>query len=267
MYYELYIDIFFLTNFMMDTLLLLALKNVLKCPVRNGRVFLGGVAGAALTCLIVAVPMPGVFKFLLYHGGISVVMIRGGLNIRSRAGFCRAFCLLYVLAFLMGGILEALRPWIRTGSLFFAAAAGVYYILSGIWQGMVSLRERQKKICQVILSTKQRKYRVCALIDTGNGLQDPVSGDPVSVLDPACAKEMLNEEQDGIQIRYIPYRTVGGDGVMPVFRAEEMVIFLMREEKIQVPAPLIGICEGEISGQEDYQMILHPNLLIRLPAE
>ena len=42
MYYELYIDVFWMTNFMMDSLLLFAVRQMLKCPVGKGRIFMGG---------------------------------------------------------------------------------------------------------------------------------------------------------------------------------------------------------------------------------
>ena len=51
MYYELYIDVFFLVNFMMDAILLEILRKILGCPVSHGRVFLGAGAGAFGTCV------------------------------------------------------------------------------------------------------------------------------------------------------------------------------------------------------------------------
>lgn len=262
MYYELYIDVLFLINFMMDSLLLLAVKKVLKCPVQNVRVFFGGAAGAVLSCVLAVLPLPAVVKIPVYYAGINSMMLRIGLNIKKWREFWRAFVLLYAAAFLMGGMMQILRPWIRTGSLFFAAAVPVYYLLCFLWKFLIRLKRQQKQICDVVLYVGIEKYRVNALMDTGNGLTDPISGEPVCVMDPACAREMLEEAEDK-GIRYIPYRTVAGDGVMPVFRAEEMEIFLPGEkEKFRMQRPVIGICEGQISEQEDYQMILNPDILI-----
>ena len=52
-YYELYVDVLFLVNFMMDYLLLLLVKKMLKCTATHGRVCLGAFAGALLTCIVV----------------------------------------------------------------------------------------------------------------------------------------------------------------------------------------------------------------------
>lgn len=262
MYYELYIDVLFLMNFMMDSLLLLAVKQVMRRPVSNGRVFLGSAAGAALTCMIMAFPLPAAVRFLAGYAGISCVMVRTGLDLKPGKALWKAFGLLYVSAFLLGGMLQALRPWLRTGSIFFAAAVAAYYLLCGIWKCLLRLGRRQAQICEVVLHTGGKNCHMHALVDTGHVLTDPVSGEPVSVIDPACAKEILAGEEGGAGIRYIPYRTVSGEGVMPVFRAEQLEVCLPGGGDVFLAQhPVIGICEGNISGQEDYQMILNPDIL------
>lgn len=96
MYYELYIDILFLINFMMDSLLLLAVKKMLKCQVRNIRVFLGGVTGAAITCVLTVLPLPAVVKFPVFYVGINSIMLRVGLKIKKGNFFGKPlrYCLL-----------------------------------------------------------------------------------------------------------------------------------------------------------------------------
>lgn len=262
MYYELYIDILFLINFMMDSLLLLAVKKALRCPVKNGRVFAGSGLGAVLTCVLVALPLPPAVKLPAFYAGIGGMMIRVGLDIRKGRKFWNALGLLYVSAFLMGGMMQILRPWVRAGSLFFAAAVPLYYVMCGIWRFLVRLREHKERICEVVLHVGAETYRMHALLDTGNGLTDPVSGDPVSVIDPACAQKILEKERNDTGVRYIPYRTVSGEGVMPVFRAEQIEIFLPGEKgEFRMQRPIIGVCEGQISGHEEYQMILNPDVL------
>ena len=49
MYYELYIDVFFLENLMMDSLILLALDHILKCGGKRGCIFLCAALGSLLT--------------------------------------------------------------------------------------------------------------------------------------------------------------------------------------------------------------------------
>ena len=51
MYYELYIDVFFLENFMLDSLLLMAVNRVMQYRNSYARMLAGGAAGSFLTCV------------------------------------------------------------------------------------------------------------------------------------------------------------------------------------------------------------------------
>lgn len=259
MYYELYIDVLFLVNFMMDSLLLLTVNQMLKCSATHGRIFMGGALGAGLTCGVIAIPMPAIIKFVTFHTVINTIMIKTGLKIKGKKQFLKAFGLLYIASFLFGGILQALRPYVRIGSLFFAAAVASYYLIKGIWKFIIGQKELQKKICEITLYTSAGEQKIKALIDTGNGLKDSVSKEPVSVIDKALAKSILTDEDVKNGFRYIPYRTVGKESIMPVFRIRKMCVHL--EEERWIKSPVIGVCEERVSEQEEYQMILNPDIL------
>ena len=64
MYYELYVDVFFMVNFTMDAILLILLKKLLACPAGYGRVFAGAATGAAMTCIAIVIRRGSMF-FLL----------------------------------------------------------------------------------------------------------------------------------------------------------------------------------------------------------
>ena len=53
MYYEVYIDVMFLVNFMMDVLILFSVKALMKMPGSTKRVIAGGLVGSGLSCLVV----------------------------------------------------------------------------------------------------------------------------------------------------------------------------------------------------------------------
>ena len=119
MHYELYIDLLFLENFMMDSLLLLVLNRVLKCKSNWQRIFLGGGLGSGMMCLGIVVGIPGVFQLIFFHGIVSSCMLITGLRIRTKAQFIKAYILLYLCAVFMGGMMTAFRPYLRHISLFY----------------------------------------------------------------------------------------------------------------------------------------------------
>ena len=142
MYYELYIDVFFLENLMMDSLILLALDHILKCGGKRGCIFLCAALGSLLTCAAVAAPLPGIAKLFLFHVCINSVMLITGLKIKSISQFVKAFILLYVVSVFMGGIMQIFRPYMRVVSLFYCAAFGCYLLLIRMWKLLSHEAER-----------------------------------------------------------------------------------------------------------------------------
>ncbi len=258
MYYELYIDEFFMMNFMMDSLLLLSVRGVLRYTVPYTRILAGGALGALLTCLAVVSPFPSEVKNLLLYVVIECAMLIAGLGIRRIEEFGKALGILWISAFLMGGILQVLRPYLRMGSLFFLVAAVAYCVLTLCWKRLIRLKEKQRKICDVTLYTKNGVFDIRALLDTGNTLLDPLSQETVHVLDCREAERIFGDFP-GNGFHYIPYRTVNGTGVMPAARIEQMCIHL--EEGYRISAPLIGISRAKLTENGEYQMILNPDIL------
>lgn len=257
MHYELYIDVLFVENFMMDSLLLLTTRTVLKNQVRLWRCFCGGASGSAAMCMIIALPLPGAMKYVLFYGPVFTGMLLIGLDIRTIKGFLESAGIMYAASFLMGGILQALRPYIRITGLFFTAAIPVWYLLTGIFRLLVHVRKEQSRICRVVLITKTGEYGLYALLDTGNLLNDFLTGEPVSVIDRETAERIFSS---GENVRYIPYQSVGGESIMPVIRAVEMQLEYENGHAGKIQAPLIGICDSVFSKNGKYQIIINPDI-------
>lgn len=259
MYYELYIDVLFLENFMMDSLLLLAVNRVLGCGRAYGRIFLGGALGSLLTCVVIALPMPAAVKLVFFHIIVNSLMITAGLKISGKGQFARAFVLLYVCAFFLGGILSALRPYLRYISLFYAAAATAYFAFSRLWKLLCAMSGEKSRLCEAVLYSEGKSGRTRGLWDTGNVLSDPYSGEPVCIVDPGFAREMFGRPEEMKGFHYIPYRCVSGESVMKVFRIDKMCIRMDGEK--WVSGPLLAVSEGPLSEDGEYGIIINPGVL------
>ena len=90
MHYELYIDVFFFTNFMMDSLLLFAVRAMLRIPARPWRVFLGGALAALMTCVAIVMPFQAGLKYLLFYALVPALRVWVGLGVRQRRDFAKA---------------------------------------------------------------------------------------------------------------------------------------------------------------------------------
>lgn len=259
MYYELYIDLFFLENFMMDSLVLFltAKATGYGCGVR--RIIGGAAAGSFFTCLAIAVPLPSFVRMLLFHSVIHSLMLCIALKIRSVNSFIRGIIVLYAVSAATGGLMYLFRPYMRYMGMFYGAAVLSGLLVSGLWKAGAWLCRRRSSILEVTLYAGEDRRTVRALLDTGNVLTDSLTGSPVSLVDPGLLKEMgiIPEEEKGF--RMIPYRCAGGTGVMKIFTIEKLCIHA--EPDRWVINPLIGAGEEMLSDDSEFEIILNPRIL------
>ncbi|MCI8584149.1 MAG: sigma-E processing peptidase SpoIIGA [Dorea sp.] len=257
-YYELYIDVLFLVNFLMDYILLLVAKKVLRFTSSYGRICVGALLGAFLTCIVTAVGIPFTFmKVVLFYILVPSAMLLTALPIRSLQSFFRALVTLYISGFLVGGIFEYLNQYIEVGSLFFALAMASYYLASGVLKILAMLFHFGESHCSVILFFGGKSCRAEAIVDTGNHLRDEVSGKSVSIISNRLAEKLFGEKMpEGL--RYIPYRTIGkGTGVIPVLSID--LICIDGKEEQRVEQPMVAISEESSFGSE-CDVILNPDI-------
>lgn len=253
---ELYLDVFFTVNFMMDYLTLLLLGKMLKRKVSMGRRCFGAFLGSVLTCLVVILPIPSaVLKYFLLYIPVGLAMIITGLGIHRGRELAKAWIFLHIGGIFLGGVMELLQPYLRMGSLFFLLAVLSYLAVSGLWDlAECQIRQNRNRMC-IRLKKGEKECEVKALVDTGNTLTDIWSGKPVSVLGRETAEKLWKQEEE--PFRYIPYHSIGKEaGVMPLFELDGIWI---EERKCWIEHPLAAVGEGKLS-EDDYQMILNPDI-------
>lgn len=257
MYYELYVDVLFLVNFVMDFLLLSLVQRMLKLPRRGVRKAMGAGVGAVLTCLGVVMPFPVWGRILWFYLLVNTIIVVVGLRIRTTRMYVISMVLFYIGTILMGGFVEMLRPYIKEGSLFLATGILGYYLIGFFWDFLGKVRRNRTYLCQVELYLGEKKLQVQALFDTGNYLQEPISKKPVSVMERRMLEPWLEEKVEG-RI-YIPYRSVGkAEGILEAVQLDK--IHILGEKEIWIGKPIVAMSEEILSETEDYQLILNPNL-------
>ena len=256
MHYELYIDVFFMVNFMMDAIILLITRKVTGSDSSYKRLYLGAMAGAVLTCLILVLPIPvSWMKLLLFHIPVSFTMIQIGLGTGVGRELIKTWICLYFSSFLVGGVFAFLEQYIRIGSLFFMIAIISYYVVSGIVSFLECLFRQKESRCQVVLSKDGHMEKVQALIDTGNCLRDSVTKKPVHIIDAEIAGKLFSSDFLR-KVRYIPYHSIGkNEGLMPLVSLDGM--WILKKKKVWIERPMVAISEEPIS-EEEYRIILNP---------
>ena len=269
MYYELYIDLFFLENFMMDSILLLFVRSVFGKKSFTIRTFTAGVIAAVFSCVVIVIRMPEAVKCFCNYCIIPIVMIWLGVKISNIVQLFEGILLLYFTAICLGGIMQLFRPYMGIVSVMYVSALMGCFILKMSWNLLTREGNLQKRCCQVVLYDETKKWDIRAMIDTGNMLQDPAGQKPVHIISKKMAEKIygtkmveelleysLSKENEEKwmkkKLHYIPCQTIQGTHLLPVVTMEKMEIIQKSIIEIQMPQIGIGIME-----ETDYQIIVN----------
>lgn len=119
---------------------------------------------------------------------------------------------------------------------------------------------------KVIIRHKSGVFSMEALADTGNSLIDHFSGKPVIICpqkefsyigdnDEQICPERAEYLYQKYGLRFIPYSTIGNNGLIPVFSPDEIIIADKETGKNKKTEALIGI------NPKDTPAIFNPKLL------
>ncbi len=282
MYREIYIDMVFVTNFLMDLVLLRLTGMSLGIRAVWYRSLLGAFIGSLSSCLILFIPIdnryPAVF---LLHVLTAAAMAGIGCRIKSKSMLARATIMLYILAFLCGGFWDVISAGKDMSLGSFLLFTGASYSSFAICvRGYKKWAERGETICRVLLRTQGRTADIMGFYDTGNLLTDPLTNRPVSIVEeqaltallPAQAltglrdmKETMGEYDDplweSLHPHFIVFSSVGGQGgTLPAVMLEEMCIY-RGEQIIYVYHPVVAVSETSFHSKGKYQIILNGKIM------
>lgn len=219
-----YIDLVMALNFIVDLLLLVATSLASGYPVRFKKILpaaiIGGIYGGISLlpgCEWLAKPIWHILVFLTMSGicyGFSYYgVVRG--------------CVFFLISLALSGSVNL----IGGGNSWTVIFAG--FGICGLCA--VFFREKMdRNIVTLEIVHKGRKIKVLALLDTGNMLKDPVTGEPVIVAGPSVAQALLGLSKaqlsspyvtlmDHPGLRLIPYRSVGcANGMLLAVRLDSL---------------------------------------------
>lgn len=172
------------------------------------------------------------------------------------------------LSVLLGGTLALLQKWVLKREFtiweIIPVTLGISASLRMIFHQY--LLTKRKLYYQVVLLWEGEEYSINALLDTGNGLIEPISKKAVCLVgkDYFEQKWVKEGERNYFQpqrFRAIPYHAVGTpNGILSGYEMDRLIIYT-DERKIEIEKPMIGISENSVGTPGTYQMILHPKLL------
>ncbi|GEM_PF-1004928 len=250
MYYEFYIDQFFVEHLLTGCILLSIAVRLGRWEVSSLRIILAGAAGTLVMCALIAAGTP---LFYLCGTAVSGIIAFTG---KERGGFFWGMLLLLFVTVCFAGTLEALL------SLFPLPFLAGIFAAGGVVRGACCFAEYRVKTdatAEVQLFCGKENTKVTALFDSGNRLLEPLTGRPVSIADSAVILPLLEEgweEKRGFVM--LPYHSIGKkQGWMRGVVIDSMKVRSGKSTAVY-KRPVIAVYEGQVSAGGQYQMILHP---------
>ncbi len=260
-----YIDSIFLLNLVMDLYLLALTAKLLGKTVAYPRIFAGSAVGAAGYCMVLCLPrVPYMLKVLFGMLPIGILMIKITCKTEKIRELLRGVGYLYFSSFCLGGFIIFLKG---KGGIFaghgdsIAALAGLGFAGFAVCSKAIGAyrKKRGEHFCKVSILGDRGLLTISALIDTGNGLVEPVSQKPVAILE-AEEWENLKLWMRPEKYKVIPYHSIGKDkGLLEGYEIDAMDVKGSMGEK-RYEKVIVAIFRGKVSGKGSYQMVVPPEL-------
>lgn len=278
LHYRIYLDVLFIVNFVMDYVVLSLMSGILKNTVSHIYIkkLLASAIGALWVCTVVLFRLYNPIFYAVGYMVIATVMTVIITKTRKVREIVKGVGILYAVTCSLGGLLHVLYYYTTVGyfihtlseksriamPLWLLAAGTVTgmpflkYIYSGIADKIS--RSSLKNMAEIVNDGK--KVRVRALIDSGNSLIDPFTGEGVNVAEQGVVDKLISSYEE-CAYHLIPYSSVGREnGLIPVVRFEQLTL-RGEEDTYVIKRPLFALYSGHFSKTADYEVIIHPNMV------
>ncbi|KAB2954518.1 sigma-E processing peptidase SpoIIGA [Heliorestis acidaminivorans] len=269
-----YWDVLWLLNFIMDFLLLSITATILRWPHQFVRVTISAVAGASFTLLLLWVEMTP-FIVWLYKIALALLMVRIAFPLKSLKELWRGSLIFYLCAWVAGGILYSFAPsatW-YSGILFWLLSLFALLIALGLLTFWRNQGQKQAWQAQLFVTMPAGEVKVPALVDSGNRLSCPLTGNPVIIVEykalahllpPAwiegtfetAATEATELAEESLRPRYIPYTAMGtSQGLLLGFRPTKAEL-IREDEVIQCCNAIVALSHQRLDPAGQYEALV-----------
>jgi len=292
----------FLINFIMDFFVLWAASKFGKLATTLRGLCLGALIGASYAVLIF---LPQFSFTATFPAKVvcSLLMVGAAFGFKNIGRFLKSAAYFYLVSFIMGGAvlgsmylfddsLFILETWngIAVNVINFKTAwllvGLIIALILGLWGASYFRRTLQQGpwLVKAYLEIFGQVIEADALVDTGNQLNDPITKEPVMVIEhtklsgilPPQLTAMLNkkeppslDEQIAIlqdpkwitRIRLIPFSSLGNQNGMLLGIKPDKVLIQDGQKTYCNIRVVLGIYYRKLCSEGTYQALVHPDML------
>ncbi len=288
----LYLDIIFLENIFMNSIILLATGVILKDEIKIIRTFISSTIGSIYAIIIYTSNMAIYSNFFLKLL-LSFVIVYIAFKPPNVKSFLKHLIIFYLTSFTFGGVAFALLYFVSPKDILFQdgvligtypikmiLAGGIlgFIIITISFKNIKSKMTRRDMYCNVKICDKEKSTQITAIIDTGNFLKDPISKMPVVVIEknklfdifPSNILENISKIINGndidlgqysSRIRAIPFKSLGKEnGLLLGIKMDEIQLEY-QDINCKVHNVIIGIYNGVLSRTGKYSGLVGLDLI------
>ena len=232
-----YLDVLIVLNIYVNFFLLRITACITHSPLKAGRCAAAAAYGSLFSLLILVPELNGLLSFVIRaFAAVTISAAAFGYHGRSRLALTTGTFL--AANFILAGSIYAVYSWLTPEFMHFNNS---YFYIDFSLLILVLTTAALYAAAYIV-------REVDGIADTGNSLVDCFSGSPVIVCDREGLSDILPERISLPMrgFRLLPCRTVTENGVMPVFRPDEVLILDKLTGKRKPVDVMIGL--GKSSG-------------------
>ena len=279
----LYLDIIFLENVFMNSIILLATGVILKTPIKIWRNLVGSIIGS-IYAIIIYVSNIEIYSNVFLKSILSIVIVYVAFKPVNVKAFFKHIIIFYLTSFTFGGVAFSLLYFIRPQDILFEDGVfiGTYpmkIILVGGIVGFIIITLSFKNIkgrfnhkdmyCNLIVYSGGKNLELTAIIDTGNFLREPITKMPVVVIENEKLTDIfpssilsnitniingkdIDLEEYSSRIRVIPFKSLGKEnGLLLGIKIDEIEVEY-QDIQYKHKDVIVGIYNGKLSKTGKY---------------
>ena len=290
-----YIDLIFLENIFMNTIIIYATSIILKKEIKIIRILLGSIIGAIYACIYYVSNLT-IYSNMILKIMLSLVIIHISFDSKTIKNFLIELLIFYLTSFTFGGVTFALLYFINPRNVLFrnGVLVGIYplkMILIGGLMGFIIIIffffliknkiAKKDTTCVINIKFDSKEVTTDAVIDTGNFLKEPITGNPVIIVEKEILKDTISanildnlqniisgkagiEEKYLPKIKLIPFTALGTEsGLLLGIKPDEFTINY-QEKYMQDNNIIIGIYEKKLTKNNKYHALVGLDIIEKM---
>ena len=293
-----YIDVVFLENLVMNSIILVASGIILKKKMKWIRIILASSLGAIYT-IIGYISVLEIYSNLILKVILSILIIYIAFNPQTVKQLWKDLLIFYLTSFVFGGVAFALiyvvkpQDILMKNGLFLGtyplktvllAAIVAFIIIIAAFAIVKTKFSKKDMFCDVEVELNNKIIKTRAMIDTGNLLKEPITNTPVIVLEHTLLYECVPKEiLDNLEsilggelvkipeevrneyiskLKLIPFVSLGKqNGMLVGIKADSLKIIQDDQEK-ENKNVIVGIYNKSLTKRGEYRALVGMDLII-----